>query len=630
MNFKPFIFSIFVASLSLFVFSQENQSLEKQIADLTKKIPELNNEVNISLSDASIQEFTRMVAMNSGVNITVDPNLDIRIINEFNDVKVGEILVYLCEEYDLEINNIGSIISLKKKITEKVKKEVKKEIKITYNDKTELLNLDLRRDSLFLVAKKITSLTGENVIISPELHNNLVSCYVINADVKKALESIVYSNNLQLETTSNGFYNIVKRTKVPETKPIEKEEKKPEDLIKKNNSNYSWYINENGLISINTKEGNIRDIIELISDTLNVSYSFVSDINGIKNINFQNVPYNEFLSLMLNNTEYSFHNKQGTYFIGKKAKELFMTTDLIYLNYRGCESIQELIPSNLKKSVEIIEATEYNALIVTGSEQDVYALKCFINDIDKTIPVIQIEILIVDIQKDYSISTGITAGTGDVSTESSQTFLPGLDYKLSTETINNFVEKINGIGWINLGKVSSDFYLTLQALEDNSVLKINSTPKLATLNGVEAELSSGETQYYKEETSNYIGTTNPSLSTSYTWQEISADLDIKIKPIVSGDDQITLEIEVTQDEFQEVSSTDEPPGSVTRSFKSIIRVKNEEMVLLGGLDKLTKLDASSGWPLLSRIPIIKWFFSSRTKTKNDDRLSIFIKPTIIY
>ena len=40
-------------------------------------------------------------------------------------------------------------------------------------------------------------------------------------------------------------------------------------------------------------------------------------------------------------------------------------------------------------------------------------------------------------------------------------------------------------------------------------MRLLSTPKLSTLNGHEATLTSGETQYYKEVQNNYYGTQNP-------------------------------------------------------------------------------------------------------------------------
>ena len=57
------------------------------------------------------------------------------------------------------------------------------------------------------------------------------------------------------------------------------------------------------------------------------------------------------------------------------------------------------------------------------------------------------------------------------------------------------------------------------------------------------------------------------------------------------------------------------PGSVSRNFSSLIRIKDGELVLLGGLEKKSKTSSSSGVPILSRIPVIKWFFFFEIKSK---------------
>lgn len=156
-----------------------------------------------------------------------------------------------------------------------------------------------------------------------------------------------------------------------------------------------------------------------------------------------------------------------------------------------------------------------------------------------------------------------------------------------------------------------------------------STPRLATLNGHEASMSIGNTEYYLELQTHLYGTQNPQQTTTQEYKAINAELSIKIKPVVSADDQITLDIVVQQSDFTERISKTAPPGSVNRDFTSQIRVKNEEMILLGGLMKKRKSDSGSGTPLLSRIPIIKWFFSSRKHEKSDSKLSVLIKPTIV-
>ncbi len=149
------------------------------------------------------------------------------------------------------------------------------------------------------------------------------------------------------------------------------------------------------------------------------------------------------------------------------------------------------------------------------------------------------------------------------------------------------------------------------------------------MNGHETKLSIGNTEYYLEEQLNIIGTQNPQSTKIDTYKPVEAELSVIITPIVSGDDQITLEIEVNQSDFTARISTTAPPGKVSRTFKSQIRVKNEEMILLGGLEENRTNKTSSGTPFLSRIPILKWFFSTKTDEKSKSKLNIFIKPTII-
>ena len=98
-----------------------------------------------------------------------------------------------------------------------------------------------------------------------------------------------------------------------------------------------------------------------------------------------------------------------------------------------------------------------------------------------------------------------------------------------------------------------------------------------------------------------------------------------ITPIVSGDEQVTLSIDYTQSGFTGKISETAPPGTQTKTFKSMIRVKNGEMILLGGLEEKSKDKSGSGIPFLSRIPIIKFFFSSRSEKKEKSKSELIEK-----
>jgi type IV pilus assembly protein PilQ len=187
------------------------------------------------------------------------------------------------------------------------------------------------------------------------------------------------------------------------------------------------------------------------------------------------------------------------------------------------------------------------------------------------------------------------------------------------------------LGIVNLGKVTPLFYMSLQLMEQNGDLNINSTPLLSTLNGNEAKMSIGETRYYLEQSSNVITTQSTTVANSQVYKPLTADFTMSVNPIVSGDEQITLEIKVKKQSFTEqTAGKNGPYGSTTRDFQSLIRVKNQEMIMLGGLDEEIKDASGTGIPLLSRIPVIRWFFGNRSKKKSKSKLTIFIKPTVIY
>ena len=208
---------------------------------------------------------------------------------------------------------------------------------------------------------------------------------------------------------------------------------------------------------------------------------------------------------------------------------------------------------------------------------------------------------------------------------------PTTDVNLNATSVNGLIDAFNGLGIVNLGKVSKNFYLNLKALENNSLIKLSSTPKLVTLNGHDATSSIGETSYYFEQNNRLINSgINDNILQSGTWKSTEANLSINIKPFVSKDENVTLTISVEKSAFLGRAGENAPPGKSTQKFESLVRVKNNEMVLLGGLDELENENSGTGTPLFSRIPVIKWLFSSRKKRKEKSKLHIFIKPTVTY
>jgi type IV pilus assembly protein PilQ len=390
---------------------------------------------------------------------------------------------------------------------------------------------------------------------------------------------------------------------------------------------------KSGNLNVVADNASIKDILKEVSKRSFRPYFLYDEPQGSASIFVENVSFESLLDYILNSSNLTFRQQDGVYLIGERNDEILRTTELVQLENRTVESVLEYIPVDMKSGVEVKEFTELNGLVLSGSRPNIEEIKRFLFSIDQVVPVVKIEVMIIDYQKSHGVTAGIDMklGVGDTPDNSSYAFGgEGANATLNSNTVNNLLSAFNGFGAVNLGPVQPDFYMTIQALETNGNLKVRSTPILSTLNGHESSLTIGNTEYYLEVNNNIIGTQNPITQQQQIYKAVNADLSLTIKPHVSSDEQVTLEITVNQSDFTARISETAPPGQVTREFKSLIRMRNGEMILLGGLEEKSVTETGQGLPLLSRIPVLKWIFGKRSKIKSKSKLHVFIKPVVIY
>ncbi len=294
-------------------------------------------------------------------------------------------------------------------------------------------------------------------------------------------------------------------------------------------------------------------------------------------------------------------------------------------------SIEEIIPADIKDGLEITVDAELNSFIVSGPGVKVERFKNFVKNIDKPVPVILIEVMILEVNRSAIVETGISFGLGEEPSKTVGAVYPSTDIRLGADQVNRIIGSFDGFGSLNLGKVVPEFYLDIKAMESNGFIKVLSTPKLSTINGHKAYLSSGQTSYYAITQQNFFGAQVPATSEITNYVPIDAELAIEIMPFVAGDGEITLDIQVIQSAFNgERIAEDAPPGINSREFSSIIRMRDQDVAILGGIEETRKDDSGSGVPLLARIPVIKWLFSKKRREDTKRKLNVLIKPTVIY
>ncbi|PXY43136.1 type II secretion system protein GspD [Flavobacterium hydrophilum] len=619
---------------NILVAQQDIVELSRKFDELSIQKKGLNETIKIDVSGLTLHDFISSIAEEHQLNIDVDIELNQPVANNFFDVTVKDVFIHLAQKYDLEVSFMNNIIIFKKrKIITVVPKKQPKIIDVTYNPENDFLSVRVENDTLSAVAKAIIDKSGKNVILAQDIKNIRISSYILNRSFDQVIEMMAKSNDLSAVKDDNGFYFLQKNT-IANINTVSTNAKAKQPKVGLGVPGfYEVNINKNGFLQVNAYMADASDLLTEAAEKLHINYFLYNKPENEKTtLSADNITFDELLANIFKGKKYTFKKQDNLYLIGEEATEGLRITEMIQLENRSIESIINTLPKVFSEKLEIKEFIELNGLIVSGSRSILEELKVYIKQIDKVVPMVQIEVIIVQYNKSYDIQTGMKAGLDKInSVQTGGVLFPNSDMTLNGTSVNSLIDAFNGFGLFKLGKVTESFYLNLKLLESNSALKIESTPKIATISGHEAKLSIGETSYYFEQNNRLINSNiGNDILNSGTWKSTDANLSVSIKPYVSTDENVTLTIAVEKSSFLARAGEDAPPGKATQKFESLVRVKNGEMILLGGLDELKKENSGTGTPLISRIPVIKWFFSSRKKGKSDSKLHIFIKPTVIY
>ena len=612
--------------------------IQQRLDDLAETVPGLKQNVQLQMSNVPLRDYLSALAKANKLSISIDPQLNNTVTETINNVSAINILYFFADKYNLDIKTVGNIIYITPySQTAPAVIPQAKEIKAKYSRLENTLSLELNNDTITAVAKKISDISGKNVIVPVAMQGKRLSGFIASAPFDAAMEKLGFINELKVIKTGDNFYLFQPLGESEELYVNGDNNTSSRKVYKPANSNptggatglYVKQINGQKLISADAVNASIADLIKQASQQLSKNYSLYSEIKGNITIHVNDVNYDDFLTLLFKGTDYTFHSENGIYLMGDSHLEGLRTAKVIQLQNRAIDTVVTMIPADWKKGIEIKEFREQNAILLSGASARISEIESYIKQLDVLVPVVLIEVTLIDVHKSRTIGTGLSIGVAD-SVKTGGTILPGMDFTFSASSINNFLDKVGSATSVNLGHVVPNFYARLKALETNSNVEVRSVPKLTALNGHSAVLSIGNKIYYKNSTQNLIPsatTTVNTLTNTYTPSE--ANLVISIKPQVAGDDQVTLGIKIDISDFTSIPTDGSPPPTATSKFESSIRVNNEDMIVLGGIERTEKDDSSSGIPLLSRIPVLKWIFSSKNKTNSKIVTLVFIKPTIM-
>lgn len=184
-----------------------------------------------------------------------------------------------------------------------------------------------------------------------------------------------------------------------------------------------------------------------------------------------------------------------------------------------------------------------------------------------------------------------------------------------------------GVSWDwRSGNLSpGQYYQVLQMLQTQKESKIINHPKLLAMDNEEASISVGTTVPIPSLTSR----AGLSDQLSYEFKEINIQLNVV--PHIGKDNYITMYVNpiVEQITGWVESGTVRVPITGKRAINSIVKVRDGNTVVVGGLITDSEIETRKRVWLLGRLPLIGKLFQQTVKEKVKTDLLIFITPKIV-
>jgi len=117
------------------------------------------------------------------------------------------------------------------------------------------------------------------------------------------------------------------------------------------------------------------------------------------------------------------------------------------------------------------------------------------------------------------------------------------------------------------------------------------------------------------------------FGTSVQRQDVA--LKLEITPHVSGSDFVRLEIDNELSDVSNPNFNGLGPATSKRTVKSVVTIRDQQSIVLGGLIKDSVSETVNKVPLLGDIPILGYLFKSTSKTITKQNLLIILTPYII-
>ena len=289
---------------------------------------------------------------------------------------------------------------------------------------------------------------------------------------------------------------------------------------------------------------------------------------------------------------------------------------------------------NVLTGAKIYGVASQNAIVMRGTPDELLLAQQLIDDLDKARAEVVVDIAVLEVSKNWERTLGIawpssigvalqpptasssSSATGSTATTATATS-PTL-YDLAHLKATNFA--------VTVGSA------TLNLLLSDSNTKVLQSPRIRATDDQKATMKIGSripiaTGSYQ--TGAATAVVSSLVNTQFQYQDVG--VNIEMTPTIHFDHDVTLKIKIevtSQSGSVTISGVTEPILS-QRVVDQVIRLREGEASILGGIQNNQQQQTWTGIPGLSSIPILKYLFGSKDNTVQNDEIVFVVVPHIV-
>ena len=276
----------------------------------------------------------------------------------------------------------------------------------------------------------------------------------------------------------------------------------------------------------------------------------------------------------------------------------------------------------------ISSSEEINAVIIIGDPMIIKGLKLIIDELDKEKYQVYVQARIIEINKDNAVDLGVRYGFDGAALSAEGLY--SLAANFGGAPVQGIVGNALAQSLVGSG-VTQGFALgaAVDFLETNGASKSISNPSILCVNNKESSIYVGKTISIS---TGMVSTASGINNAATTYKREDVGLTLTIKPRVSSNDKVTLDVSAILENILDDGSKNATGQPVTskQEVKTQAILRHGESIIIGGLVKNYERNSVSKIPLLGDIPLIgSWLFSSKSKTEEQDNLVVILTPYVI-